>query len=302
MSQTLASISAKNKNSFFKGQHAIVVGGSSGIGAGIAVRLAKAQFDVTIIGRNESRGAEVVNEMKLQNSDGVYSFVSLDCHLLSNIFGLSSKFPRVDRLVLSQGVGTLQGRTETPEGIDQKLALHYYGRMAFIEEFAGKLRESSGPRVLSVLSAGIHSPYKDYKTDPELKSHYSLRNAADIAGFYTDLALEHLAEDPLNKDKIVFAHSSPGVVDTNWGHGMPLLVRGLLYPLKKIAGKSRDDCGEFMCDFLLDKDVTPGELKLINQYGGPAKVCAVSDREEAKSFVWKHTLEVFERVRSTLSN
>ncbi|KAJ1551747.1 hypothetical protein HK096_002296 [Nowakowskiella sp. JEL0078] len=296
MSKILASLTAKNKNSFFKGHHALVVGGSSGIGAGIAVRLAKAQFDVTIIGRNESRGAEVVNEMKLQNSDGAYSFVSLDCHLLSNIFGLSSKFPRVDRLVLSQGVGSFEGRIETPEGIDQKLALHYYGRMAFIQEFADKLRESSEPRVLSVLCAGIHSPYKDYKTDPELKSHYSLKNSADVVGFYTDLALEHLAEDPLNKDKIVFAHSFPGFVDTNWGRDIPLLLRSMLYPLKKIVGKSREDCAEFMCDFLLDKDVTPGKLKLINQYGGPAKVCAISDREEAKSFVWKHTLdkEIFE--------
>lgn len=36
---------------------------------------------------------------------------------------------KLDILVLTQGIATTQGRTETEEGIDMKMALHYYSRV-----------------------------------------------------------------------------------------------------------------------------------------------------------------------------
>ena len=36
---------------------------------------------------------------------------------------------KLDILVMTQGIATTQGRTETEEGIDMKLALHYYSRV-----------------------------------------------------------------------------------------------------------------------------------------------------------------------------
>ena len=59
-------------------------------------------------------------------------------------------------LVLTQGMATIQGFTPTPEGLDQKLTLHYFSRIAFIEALLPALRNSGDARVLSVLSAGIH--------------------------------------------------------------------------------------------------------------------------------------------------
>ena len=40
------------------------------------------------------------------------------------------------------------------------------------------LERSPDGRVLSVLSAGIHSSYAGYASDPELKRSYSIKNAA----------------------------------------------------------------------------------------------------------------------------
>lgn len=80
---------------------------------------------------------------------------------------------------------------------------------------------------MSVLSAGIHSPYAEYKTDFELKNNYSIKNAADSAGFYNDLALDALSEESENK-AIKFIHVAPGFVRSNWGTEMPWYIRGPL--------------------------------------------------------------------------
>jgi NAD(P)-dependent dehydrogenase (short-subunit alcohol dehydrogenase family) len=152
-------VKAKNKLASFKGCNAIVVGGTSGIGEAIAMRLAQAQFNVVIVGRNANSGKAIIERMQSLHPDGTYSFVSLDAQLLSNIKGVSSQFKQVDRLVLTQGIFTFKGRTETEEGIDRKMSLHYYSRMALIMEFLPLLRQSTrSPRVLSVLSGGTALP------------------------------------------------------------------------------------------------------------------------------------------------
>lgn len=74
-------------------------------------------------------------------------------------------------------------------------------------------------RVLSVLSAGYHSAYKDYEKNPDLSKSYSLssenkvffyffcvkfnfsspslsiKDAANAAGFYNDIAADKLSEE-----------------------------------------------------------------------------------------------------------
>ena len=43
----------------------LVVGGTNGIGEGMAKRLAKTNANVTILGRNEQKGKDVVEQLKL---------------------------------------------------------------------------------------------------------------------------------------------------------------------------------------------------------------------------------------------
>ncbi|KAG9401265.1 hypothetical protein AC1031_010023 [Aphanomyces cochlioides] len=288
-SMRLQALKAKNAHASFPGQTALVVGGTSGIGEGIARRLAQAKFDVVIAGRNAVRGNEIVKELNDINPTGTYRFLPVDAQLMKNVQGLSSQVPPIDKLVLTQGIGTFQGYTPTSEGIDQKLALHYYSRMAFIQEFLPMLRESmNSPRVLSVLTAGVHPPYLHYREDSEVKEHYSIKNAADAGCMYNDLMLDAWSEKPENSG-IAFAHSAPGFVATNLGSGMPWIVRLLLKPAQLLA-RSKDECGEFMADFLLDPEVTPGKFYPIDQNAEPTtKTSAHTD--EAKAFIYQHTLD-----------
>jgi hypothetical protein len=130
----------------------------------------------------------------------------------------------------------MNGRTETDEGIDNKLSLHYYGRMLFIRQLGDKLKQTAlqqtdnDVRVLSILSGGKHGSYTDV-TDLDLKRNFSLPNAANAAGFYNDLALDHLAREDAylatadsaagDKRGISFIHACPGFVKTPWGKDFP---------------------------------------------------------------------------------
>ncbi|KAI9003478.1 FabG domain-containing protein [Hyaloraphidium curvatum] len=281
----------------FPGRSALVVGGTSGLGRAIGVRLAAAGMDVAVAGRSVEAGEEVVKEMKEAAGGGEgqnLEFLKVDASLLQNLKELAETRKKLDVLVVTQGIATMQGRTETAEGIDVKMQLHYYGRMALIQLLLPLLRQSPSPRVLSVLSAGVHSPYAGWKTDPELKTTYSLKNAADAAGFYTDLCLDTFSRDPANAN-ITFAHAAPGVVATNWGTELPWLARKAARAMMVFATK-KEDAAEFLSTPLLadDKDARKG-LVLIGKTGQDVGKSS-GHTEEAREAVWKSTKEVWARA------
>ncbi len=183
---------------------------------GIALRLAQADANVVLVGRSQQRGEEIVAQMNALSKTAKHTFVPCNAALLSNVAdcatSLSSSHPRLDYLVLTQGMASMQGRTETSEGLDEKLSLHFYSRMAFVRKLL-PLMTGDDPRVLTVLSAGVHGAYAGYATDPELRTTFSLGNAANAAGFYNDLAVESLS---LEHPTVSFTHAAPGVVNTNW--------------------------------------------------------------------------------------
>jgi NAD(P)-dependent dehydrogenase (short-subunit alcohol dehydrogenase family) len=202
------------------GKNAIVVGGTSGIGMGVAVRLAQAGAAVTLVGRDPNRAAEIVAQMNAAapaGSSPQHSFVACDCFQLANVATCAAQLTaasasgKLDFLVLTQGMATTQGRTDTPDGLDQKLTLHYFSRVAFAKHLAPMLEKAEpGGRVLSVLSAGVHGTYAGWKDDTGLSAaNYSLKNAADAAGFYNDIAMEKLAQE---HPTLSFTHAAPGFV------------------------------------------------------------------------------------------
>lgn len=195
MSQLAAAEAASAAVSMI-GKHAVVVGGTSGIGHGIALRLARAGCSVTIVGRSQARGDAIVESMATTGGQK-HAFLQLDafslkaCGTLAEQLGAGEK--PLDLLVLSQGMATLQKHTPVPEtGLDQKLTLHVYSRALLASALAPVLARSPDPRVLSVLSAGVHGSYTG--SSLELLKGYSIANAADAAGFYTDIYLEALSE------------------------------------------------------------------------------------------------------------
>ncbi|EEA25220.1 hypothetical protein TMatcc_006554 [Talaromyces marneffei ATCC 18224] len=199
---------------------AVFVGGTSGIGLSTAREFTRyaAAPHIYLIGRNEAQASEIISELQTINESATVSFVKSDVSLLKNVDEacqeISKREEKVNLLFLSAGIMTTKGRTETSEGIDKKLSLHYYSRMRFIQNFLPQLSQaaSSGAlaRVVSVL--GPSTEGKLFEDDLDLQKNYSLLNAATHAVTMTSLSMIHLAA---SNPTISFIHSAPGGVNTN---------------------------------------------------------------------------------------
>lgn len=306
------------------GKVALVGGATSGIGKGIAYVLAGLNANVAVVARNEKLGNEVVSDLRRINPNGTYEMLLCDGSSMKSIKGasdkFSTKFDKLNYLVLSQGIATFEGRNETKEGIDNKMALHYYGRIQFIEHLAPILKktaETEDVRVVSVLSGGVHSPY-DNLDDLALKKSYSLSNAANAAGFYNDLAFDQLSRDfsgPVG-NRISFIHVAPGFIKTAWGKDFPAPLRAVLRVFQ-LLGRDPEEYGRhFVKNALLSDHMGPTAVPvtdlpttgasvpnttvcksypagfhLMSAGGEEAKRTALHN-DAYRNAVWKHTKEV----------
>ncbi len=180
----------------------------------------------------------------------------------------------------------MKGRTETAEGIDTKMAVHYYSRVQAAVALMPLLEKSANPKVLSVFAAGVHSPYTDWDKDVELKNNYSLSNAANAAAMYNDIAWSCLSKE---HPKVTFVHAAPGFVATSLGTELNPFLRGMFRVLQSAFAKSAEEAADFLCEPLLDNSL-PAGFHLRNQKAEPTT--ASKGLEAAAATVWAHTKTV----------
>lgn len=289
---------------------AVVFGATNGIGKACAKKLAQSGFSVVAVGRDApGRKEEVVAELSKHGKDNVdppHEFRPCNGFSLSQVSACAKEIVQdrktVDAVVMTQGMATIQDFTPTEEGNDEKLTLHFWSRAAFSCMLLPALHKSTmpkGPVVVSILSGNVHSPYTNYKEDPELKKNYSIKNAADVAGFYNDLFFDALAK---KSPSINFFHASPGFVNSNWGTEMPWFLRYPVRAIQSAVAKSTDECAHFMVDPIIKSQKgepmidRPGKgVFIMKEDASPGKLTSLHT-DDAVNTIWKITAEVLGRV------
>ncbi|UWG49192.1 Short-chain alcohol dehydrogenase (plasmid) [Halalkaliarchaeum sp. AArc-CO] len=134
----------------------LLTGGTSGFGRVTAVDLAKRGATVAVVGRNESKGAALVE--RSGNLTGTIAFHQADLASQSVVRSLAESVKReYDRIdVLAHNAGLSAGsRRESPDGIELTLAVNHLAPYLLTFELLDCLRDSPDPRVV-VTASDIH--------------------------------------------------------------------------------------------------------------------------------------------------
>ncbi|RAH84609.1 short-chain dehydrogenase/reductase, partial [Aspergillus japonicus CBS 114.51] len=318
------------------------VGGTSGIGESTArafIRSTQASR-AYLIGRDQARAHQIIGELQQLNPDAQITFIKSDVSLLREVDeacrAIQQQEDKVNILFLSPGVGTMNGRDETAEGLDKKLSLHYYARMRFIANLLPQLqRAGDAPtppatgarpplsRVVSVLEAGREAALQ--LDDLALQTHYSLRNCAKHAIAMTSVSMEHLAAA---YPRVSFVHSFPGLVRTRLGRDFGPVTKCALAALMVLAKPwetpldesgerhlfaattlrfpSRGFVGDGGREVAQGSDGTAGSgfyrLDSTGETYRPSDLMQRYRVEGVRDLIWTHTLDTFAAVRGREQN
>ncbi|TFK18835.1 NAD(P)-binding protein [Coprinopsis marcescibilis] len=283
---------------------AVFVGGTSGIGQGMAEafgRWTNGEAHIVIVGRNQQAADSILAQLPRPSSSSspttwTHEFVQCDATLMKNVHKASKEIlqrhPKINFLVMSPGVLATDGRNETEEGIDKKLAVHYYARWKFIDELLPALRKAKeageDSKVISVLAAGKGGEVN--LDDLGLVKTFSLTNAALQAPTYNDLMMEEYSK---RNPGTTFIHSYPGGVKTG-------LTSKSTSTLIRVAGSvmntvlsplltSQDDCAEYMWSGVFNSD-GDGAFR-IGSKGEDLKKTRYFGNDEQRQKLWEHTVK-----------
>lgn len=298
MSASLRAVTASNArllSTLKLPPNVVVVGGTSGIGRAIALSISQhcPSAHITIVGRNTSAADAILPQLGTNSK-----FIRADVSLMSEIRATAKQINAVDMLILTQGILTTAGRTPTSENIDNKLALHYYGRILFVQELLPLLRSApNGGKVLLVFDSIRGNPRKINWDDMALENSYSLFAAANHAMSFTNLAIQHLASQSENTN-ISFIHAFPGGVRTPLVDNLPFYAR---LPAKLAMalhlGVSPEECAEYMVHGMLNTD--KGWRCVDNKGEAVMKEAVEPDMIEK---VWEHTSRVISPTQENRGN
>ncbi|KAJ7636225.1 NAD-P-binding protein [Roridomyces roridus] len=253
-------------NAGFKSSYlpvAVFLGGTSGIGRGTAEALARytgGNAHIILIGRNASAAASILSSFPKPTSTESgwkHEFIECDVSLIKNVnttlATLLPRLPRVNFLVCSCGIFSFDGRKETSEGLDLKLAVTYNARAVFMIKLTPALDAAAAAgqpaSVLNVLAAGQGTPIEIDNVG--LKRGYTGQRAMGESVTYVDLLHEELsAKHP----SLAFTQTCPGLIDTPISR-----VAATLVPSLDISTAGNiTDAGEFALYALLT--AAPGKV------------------------------------------
>jgi len=214
---------------------ALVTGGTGGIGAAVAVRMAREGDRVIIVGRSEAGARTVLERMRRAVPNADHLFIAADLSLLSETARAAEAVmratDRLDAVVFCAGILSTVPEW-TSESLERNFVLNYLSRYLLARRLMSLLERAPSGRLVLVANAGM---YKDTLDFNDLQ-HRRGKPGLSVSGrtqFANDLLAIELAER-LQGTSVAVTCVFPGFVRTGvfeHARGLPFwfpLVRPLL--------------------------------------------------------------------------
>ncbi|MCV7348701.1 SDR family oxidoreductase [Mycobacterium parmense] len=166
------------------GKFAIVTGANSGLGLGLAKRLAAAGADVVMAIRNRAKGEAAIAGIHREFPAAKLSLRILDLSSLKSVAAFADELAAegrpIDILINNAGVMTPPQRQETRDGFELQFGTNHLGHFALTGHLLPLLRAAGAPRVVTISSLASTQRKLDF-TDPNAQRGYRPMQAYGIA-------------------------------------------------------------------------------------------------------------------------
>lgn len=141
------------------GNLAIVTGATAGLGIETARVLALRGAEVLLLGRNQKKGQEIVEALKIETGNTQVSMMSVDLNSLQSVRNFSSEIVKsghsVDLLINNAGI--MATPFELCEfGFESQLFVNYVSHLVLSSELSPALLKSNQSRIVCLTSLGHH--------------------------------------------------------------------------------------------------------------------------------------------------
>jgi NAD(P)-dependent dehydrogenase (short-subunit alcohol dehydrogenase family) len=157
------------------GRFAVVTGANSGLGLGLATRLAAAGADVVMAIRCRTKGETAIAEIRREAPAAKLAIRHLDLSSLKSVAALGEELAAdarpIDILINNAGVMTPPRRQETRDGFELQFGTNHLGHFALTGHLLPLLRAAESARVVTVSSIAATQRNLDFD-DPNAQHGY----------------------------------------------------------------------------------------------------------------------------------
>ena len=255
----------------------LITGATGAIGKAIARVIAKKyNYGIVLVARNESKAANIVNQLIDETGNKRISYLIADLSRKHEIESIASDWnDPIDVLINDAGAIPRQ-RQETPEGIEMQFATNVLGYFWMMKYFTAHLIKSASARIINVASYWARNLGMN---DLEFKSRHYNNDTAYRQSKQADRMLTVAFAERLKRDNITVNACHPGDVRSTLasnlgygGHETP--EQGAATPVwlatspevEGITGKYFEHHRETACQFSNDRDAVEQLYNICNTY------------------------------------
>jgi NAD(P)-dependent dehydrogenase (short-subunit alcohol dehydrogenase family) len=162
------------------GRLAVVTGANSGLGLGLAARLAAAGADVVMAIRNRAKGEAAVSRIRATLPDAKLTIKHLDLSSLKSVAALGDELDAegrsIDILINNAGVMTPPQRQQTDDGFELQFGANHLGHFALTGHLLSLLRAAPAARVVTVSSLAANQRNLDFGDANAERSYKPMRS------------------------------------------------------------------------------------------------------------------------------
>ncbi|MBW0017162.1 MAG: SDR family oxidoreductase [Mycobacterium sp.] len=159
------------------GKLAVVTGANSGLGFGLARRLAAGGADVVMAIRNRGKGEAAIEQIRTTVPDAKLTIKALDLSSLASVAALGEQLNAegraIDILINNAGVMTPPKRDATADGFELQFGSNHLGHFALTAHVLPLLRAANGARVVSLSSLAARQSGRIHFDDPQFEKSYA---------------------------------------------------------------------------------------------------------------------------------